>query len=448
MNEIHPYAIVGIEVEGLFGYINQRLLTDRGNRDKISRLAILYGENGTGKTTLLRLAFHLLSPRTDRGHKTWIAATPFKSLSITLRDGTRVQATREEARVGDYTFSVKCPRKRVLTHHIKAKTNSTIEPYDFSPELQQALLDRASSVFFLRDDRLIEVEISVEAPSLWEELFADVHRRAKGRKIDRPEEEMYWRREQTDLLGAALRISIIRLNRWFSIQYGQKTNMGMASSHAIYEEVIARVTSADRPQRTPKSLKPLINQLLKLSLESTVFESYGLSTRMNVDSIVQSLENADKDQIRTLYPLLAPYVDTVKARFAELREIFKTIDTFVRIVNRFMSPKQVTYLISEGLRIYSPQGQQISPTDLSSGEKHLFLILTSAVLARSHRTIFIIDEPEISLNTTWQRELAGALLAVSKNSLNQFVLASHSLPLITPYRDHVLRLQQEDRHEP
>lgn len=82
MSDLHPYAIVGIEVEGLFGYIDQKLRTTKENRDLISRLAILYGENGTGKTTLLRLAFHLLSPRVDRGHKTRLALTPFKSLSI------------------------------------------------------------------------------------------------------------------------------------------------------------------------------------------------------------------------------------------------------------------------------------------------------------------------------------------------------------------------------
>ena len=74
MSELHPFAILEITVKGLYGYIDQTLTSSLENRDKISKLAILYGENGTGKTTLLRLAFHLLSPRVDRGHKSRLAA--------------------------------------------------------------------------------------------------------------------------------------------------------------------------------------------------------------------------------------------------------------------------------------------------------------------------------------------------------------------------------------
>ena len=73
MTDLHPFAIVEITVQGLFGYITQKLSTNKNTRQHISRLAILYGENGTGKTSLLRLAFHLLSPRVDHGHKSKLA---------------------------------------------------------------------------------------------------------------------------------------------------------------------------------------------------------------------------------------------------------------------------------------------------------------------------------------------------------------------------------------
>ena len=242
--------------------------------------------------------------------------------------------------------------------------------------------------------------------------------------------------------------SITRLDRWFTVQYGQRTSTGLASSHGIYEQVIERVASAHRPRRTSPSMKSHIANLLKLSKESQVFETYGLSSPMNVDSIIESLKNAKSNEIDVLEALLAPYIDTVEARFSALREMYHTIDAFVTQTNNFMSPKRVTYRIGEGLRVQSPHDQQLKPSELSSGERHLLLILCSAVLAQNNRTLFIIDEPEISLNTTWQRDLVGALLSVSKKSQCQFIMASHSVSLISNYRDHVLRLQPEERKGP
>ena len=446
MNELHPYAIVEIKVEGLYGYIDQTLNTTSDNRDKVSQLAILYGENGTGKTSLLRLAFHLLSPRVNRGHKSKLAETPFKFLRITLRDGTTFQAERENTERGDFLFSVKPHSKQALTHaFVVGSDGASVAPYKFGKKLQKTLFDYASTILFLRDDRLIEIEPNIEAPSPWEELSTEANGLAKRGKIQRREEEMIRWREEPDQLGAALRASITRLDRWFTVQYGQRTSTGMASSHAIYEQVIVSVVSSNEPQRTPQLSEPLIDNLVDLSKKSEVFEIYGLSPLMNVDLIIESLKSADKKQKNILEPLLTPYIDTVKARFSALREIYETIDTFVQQTNNFMAPKRVTYRIGEGLRIYSPNDQRLNPTELSSGERHLLLILSTAVLARSGRTLFIIDEPELSLNITWQRDLAGALLLISKNSINQFVMASHSVSLITNYRDHVMRLEQDTR---
>ena len=442
MNELHPCAIVEVEVDGLYGYINQTLKSNRDNRDKVSQLAILYGENGTGKTSLLRLIFHLLSPRVDRGHKSALAATPFKLLRITLRDGAEFKAEREKTESGSFLFSVKPPKKKALTQFFEVDSDGlSISEYKFEKDLDKTIKSYASTILFLRDDRFIEIEPNIESPSPWKELSTDAGGVLRRKIRRRLKEEIHQIGEEPDKLGVALRKSIERLDRWFSVQYGQNTSTGMASSHAIYEQVIGSVVSANPPQQTPRSLEQLINNLIELSKESAVFETYGLSSSMNVESTIRSLKSATKIQMDTLEALLTPYIETVKARFSALREIFETIDTLVKQTNNFMAPKRVTYRVGEGLKIYSPHDQSLNPTELSSGERHLLLILTTAVLAKSNRTLIIIDEPEISLNTTWQRDLAGALLAVSKNSVNQFIMASHSISLITNYRDHVIRLE-------
>ena len=253
---------------------------------------------------------------------------------------------------------------------------------------------------------MLEIEANTSEPSPWDAFSPDdpdIVRPRRRKKIHPIEEERMIFRDDPDQLGAALRSSLARLDRWFTVQYGQQMSTGMASSHAIYEQVINRVVSTNEPRQAQSSLEGHIDNLVDLSKESTVFDNYGLSSPMNVDSIIHSLRNASANHINVLEPLLSPYIDTVKARFSALREIHQTIDTFITQTNTFLRPKRVTYRVGEGLQIHSPHDQRLNPTELSSGERHLLLIMSSAVLARNARTLFIIDEPEISLNTTWQK---------------------------------------------
>lgn len=64
---ILPLSVVRIEVEKLFGRYTY-ILSREDNNFTDSSLIILYGDNGSGKTNILKLLFHLLSTGTRRGH--------------------------------------------------------------------------------------------------------------------------------------------------------------------------------------------------------------------------------------------------------------------------------------------------------------------------------------------------------------------------------------------
>ena len=83
-----------IRVRKLFGRFDYDLDFTCPNEAGANRLSILYGDNGSGKTTILRLLFHLLSPVESRGHKTVVTQTKFNLFEVTLANGTRVIAQR------------------------------------------------------------------------------------------------------------------------------------------------------------------------------------------------------------------------------------------------------------------------------------------------------------------------------------------------------------------
>ena len=71
--------IITIKVEELFGLYSYELSLENKSQNKSPEISFLYGDNGSGKTTILSLLFHILSPSLILGHRTYIANVPFMS---------------------------------------------------------------------------------------------------------------------------------------------------------------------------------------------------------------------------------------------------------------------------------------------------------------------------------------------------------------------------------
>ena len=105
-----------------------------------------------------------------------------------------------------------------------------------------------------------------------------------------------------------------------------------------------------------------------------------------------------------------------------------------------MKDKSVRVSLPRGIEIHTDNGESLSPGQLSSGEQHLLLLLTSTLYAQERPTLFVIDEPELSLNMKWQRQLPDALSDCTSEGSTQFVLATHSFEILAHYRQEVVTL--------
>jgi ABC-type glutathione transport system ATPase component len=120
--------------------------------------------------------------------------------------------------------------------------------------------------------------------------------------------------------------------------------------------------------------------------------------------------------------------------------IYQLIDHFISIINGLLSDKAISFQLSEGFSIQNKLGVALTPAQLSSGEQQLLLLFCYVLTARDTPTIFMIDEPEISLNVKWQRQLVQALLDITEDASIQFVFASHSIELLAQHRNRVVKL--------
>jgi ABC-type dipeptide/oligopeptide/nickel transport system ATPase subunit len=170
-----------------------------------------------------------------------------------------------------------------------------------------------------------------------------------------------------------------------------------------------------------------------LSEISPYFEKYGLISLNQLRGIVGEFEGARANAVkfRNLYPILDPFLTNLAERVEALRPAQRLIDTFVTSVNSFLTRKQLRFSTLRGISLVGDKrGDILDPDALSSGEKHLLLLLSNAVLATFTGSLVIIDEPELSLGIRWQRSLLSELLRLTEGSDVQFLVASHSVQIM------------------
>lgn len=73
----------------------------------------------------------------------------------------------------------------------------------------------------------------------------------------------------------------------------------------------------------------------------------------------------------------------------------------------------------------TPSGQGRSLKTLSSGERQVLIVLTYLAFLSGPNSIFIIDEPELSLHLRWQGYLMNALKTLRPDG-GQIIVATHA----------------------
>ncbi len=111
----------------------------------------------------------------------------------------------------------------------------------------------------------------------------------------------------------------------------------------------------------------------------------------------------------------------------ELNTNHQRIETFIEIVNAMFADTEKTIDLDE-LSFKLKNNVTIQLHELSSGEKQVIHILLTALLQNHQATILLLDEPEISLDTAWQRELLKNIRIINPNC--QLIVVTHSPAII------------------
>lgn len=431
---------------------------------------ILYGDNGSGKTTLLKLMFHILSPTENKGHLTAISKIPFSRAEIQLSDGTKIVVNRVTG-VSDFPidFSITLPSNKqtafifVPQSHkskfleflidngpegniktkgrrgkaqvsVKGTLSQTVKNIlregvgeTARKEYYSMLKEVSSAVYFLGTDRQILNDNIDSLPSL----------ASRGRDYESGVQEQI-----SKLRTAYLKDALQRGSRFLSQQIIDASNVGSKNINDIYAEIFRRILShkATESDDAENDIRPLIAQLRRLQRRQRKFVKLGLSPDLDVNSFIPNIRHIEEANFPIIAKVLVPFIATLSARLDAMEPIRHSVEKFLESLNNFFKFKTIEYLPANGFRILGPLMEPLEVDQLSSGEQQLLLMFCSVLASNEAPNIFIIDEPEISLNVKWQRNILKALREITYNSKCQLIVSTHSIELLTQQSELVVIL--------
>lgn len=236
--------------------------------------------------------------------------------------------------------------------------------------------------------------------------------------------------------------SLKRAESWIQTQVLRSSSLGESSVNTLYNEILKRLTGL----QVGESLQPDVSKrtiedrVAHLEARSKEYSKYGFLPEFNGKHIASAIVSAPTGNISVISNVLSPYLDSVEKKLDAMEKIHRQIDTFVRVVNSFFRHKSIAYEMHSGFEIKSSAAKPLQPQMLSSGERHLLLLFCNTLVALDRASIFIIDEPEISLNIKWQRRLLASLLECVGDNPVQYIFATHSIELLAQHKANVLKL--------
>jgi ABC-type lipoprotein export system ATPase subunit len=391
--------------------------------------SVVFGPNGSGKTTLLQImsAFFSKSEAT-------LMANKVKNIKCELFDeksgksyivlASRIEGGGYEWSPGDFSDFDTFRSLSIGVERGIAQQNVAVSPeviFDFLYRYSDSFRKVLSSSYVSRPkyqhrDSTLRGEIRDLSLELASFLRTRSRRSASSPAIAFDESH--------------LNINSIRMDNIENILSEQYREASYKTSKNIQSALFDTIAELVKSQNFEKNMSELGGDFI------TDLQKYR-------DRIKNALSYTDGNSfIRVVLSVIDQYCDGGTGAKAELNPVFITLfqniirelkledenlDGINIIVTEFN--KQLEFgkklVVDKSRTAYiEVDGERHGVAELSSGERHILTFLTLMATAGKGRDFIFIDEPEISLNLKWQREILGLLEDILPSS--QIIAASHS----------------------
>jgi len=404
-------------VRGLFGRDTCHKIDfpSRPRRDGEPDLLILMGLNGSGKTTILRMIDGMIKLNFDPFRR-----VPFSEAILSLSTGDALIVTPNSNE--NLPLIVKFQDLSAALPKVQGDYSACDrEPVDKLRAVAKPLLDTVN--FELLD---IHRSIALRQENPWEDPSAYY--------IGSPnmEPQLVRRRPATISLSERVRSFI----REAQVNYRK---FFVADQLELLPRILKGLSTAGK-QTSKQELSTKVGEIAD---RSPIFSRLGMQTdNADLKSLLGLLSEEAQYHNPASLAVLEAYVEMQQNRTQTKELIANRLLAFEGIMDDFLFGKQVRVDGRRGLVIQTSSGH-LRETDLSSGEYHFLYMMVTALLCFRSGSVIAIDEPELSLHVTWQRQVVSALTRCASGGSPLFLFATHSSAIAAEHSDRVIMLDIE-----
>lgn len=431
-------SIKSIEITQLFGTFNHKI-----EFSKDDDLTILLGQNGIGKTAILRLLNMIFNHQLSR-----LTGIPFqeaviefydsKKICIALSKGTIDNVLDYDISNGEFLLSTSCNRiAEKIKDALKSVRNYVSENFKNDDEIW---IDRNTGEWMTSEELiwkcyeehphlLIDVEdiypvwlyqIIDECHLLYiqtQRLQTDVYSVNSSRVVSRNQLE---HQNTLRLFANEMKTRLQKLQQ----DYGQK----------------AAELDQSYPYRLVDNFDDLVFSKAELTSSSKMLDELDEKREQLVEAGLLNRTQWQSRQLNTnfksAYALKAItlYISDSEEKFSIFNDELKRIELFRNLINDRFLKKEIMVNALNGFIVRSTiTGAEIPLEKLSSGEQHLLVQFFSLIYRLKEGTVVLIDEPEISLHVSWQKRYISEMMKIIKLNKMKVIIATHSPTLIGKY---------------
>ena len=418
----------------------------------MSRITIIHGPNGVGKTVLMRMVHGIL----NYDYK-FLTETPFNQLHIEFSDGEFISVQKEKDDDNVPLLLISYEDSTGEAHH---PYRLSISREKILPQLVKEVLPDAKRVltpnekkrhYWIYHDKetgypeaLIKEDILREYPTIHTQLYGE------------PPDwfAQILNKENPKLISTSrLKIETMENELILAMEWQSRgrdifpTPDDAVSEIAIDFRFLARdlMDARAKLEAQPAKIDELSAKLAKLNERISEFEGVlaqdDMSSNPNISSLLEKhLEDYMEDRellhqdlqeaIELRNSVLAPemFLDIINGRI-----LFKSL----QIANTGIDDEDHEIIV------VAEDGSEIPSTGLSSGEQQLLVLYYQLIFEIQPDTLVMIDEPELSMNVVWQRNFLKDLQRIIELRKFDVLIATHSPEVIYDKWDWTVALGEK-----